>query len=172
MMNAGRVLGLILDVSLAHTSEGTRVLDVLKKQLIDFTRETMDGEDLFYLYHPLLVDPVYDIGQIVSTIGNYETDGWPFDLRYALKLTYYVVLNQDEDAQKMIMLVTDRARDQVAIEKLLFIEEREQCGCQFIFVGVGNNYRKSLFDLDHEQVRHFHLECPSDFNTLLLERTT
>lgn len=169
-VNAGRVLGLALDISLVHIPEGNRVLDVVKKQLIDFTRETMEGEDIFYLYHPELIDPVYDIGKIVSAIGNYETDGWLFDLRYALKLTYYVVAAQDDDAQKMVMFITNRAKDEIATKKLLMLEDRDQSGCQFVFVGIGNSYDRSVLDIVHDQVTYFHLDQPSDLSDTLLEK--
>lgn len=164
--SVGRVLGLTLDLSLAHTSEGSRIIDVVKRQLIQFVKTTMEGEDLFYLYHPELVDPVFDIGQIVSVIGNYETDGWVFDLRYALKLTYYVVDAQDDDAEKMILYVTDRIQDGVAIDKLMTTMEREDSECNLFFVGIGSRYNKDLLDIDG--VKYIHLNDPAKLGDVLL----
>jgi hypothetical protein len=165
--NIARVLGTTLDVSLMHTN-GRRTLDVVKKELVDFVREVMDGEDLFYLYHPDLVDPVYDVGKMVSAIGNYETDGWVFDLRYALKLTYYVIAGEDEDAEKMLLFITDRAQDEVAIDKILTLKKREDSDCRFVFVGIGRHYCKDL--LNRSEVTYIHLDDPADLNQILLEK--
>jgi len=160
---------LTLDVSLAHI-EGQRRLSVVKEQLIDFVRNTMEGEDLFYLYHPEIIEPVYDVGKIVSHIGNYETNGWKFDLRQALKLAYYVMAAQDEDAEKMLLFVTDRIIDRIAIKKLLLVEEREQTDCRFVFVGIGTRYDKLALQLTHDQVTYIHLDSASDLNATLLEK--
>ena len=165
--NIARVLGVTLDISLNHIN-GQRVLDATKKELIDFVRRTMDGEDLFYLYHPDIIDPVFDIGKIVSDIGNYETDGWIFDLRYALKLTYYVVAGQDDDAEKMLIFITDRIQDRVAIEKLIIIKEREQSDCRLVFVGIGEHYCKKILNIP--EAIYIHLDDPSDLNQVLMEQ--
>jgi hypothetical protein len=169
----GRVLGLFLDVSWRLDAKGVRVLDTVKSQLIDFLRETMDGEDLFYLYHPDLIEPVETIGKMVSAVANYETDGWLVNVFYALLQTFLVVSVEDEDYERAILFITDRIQGDAAIRKLLQLEKRDQSNCKFILVGVGSHYRqKALKDVakDNPAVVFHHIDDPNDLTDALLER--
>ena len=166
----GKVLGLVLDVSL--TVSGDRVLDTVKTQLVNFLRKTMDGEDLFYLYHPEVLDPVETVGNMVSTVGNYETDGWLFDFPYAMLQTFFVVSIEDEDYERVVMFITDRIQEDSAVKKLLKLEERDQSGCKFVFVGIGTRYNRKVFENIGANATYRHIDYPNELLDSLLEWRT
>ena len=163
----GRVLGLVLDLSLRLGPNGVRIIDTAKKQLIDFLRETMDGEDLFYLYHPQILEPIVTIGSMVGEVGNYETDGWHMDLNHALVQTYLVVTAEDEDYERAIIFITDRCQDDAVFQKILRFNDRDQAECQFIFVGIGPHYSGQT----SHSVVCCHVDDPKDLKDALLRRS-
>jgi len=168
--NDGRVLGLVLDLSLRQGPDGKRIVDTVKKQLINFLRETMDGEDLFYLYHPEIVDATLTIGSMVGEVGNYETNGYQFDLNHALLQTYLVVTAEDEDYERAIILITDRCRQHVPITKMLGLDKRDQAGCSYILVGIGSHYFPETLQPKHPAVSYCHIDDPKDLKDVLLNR--
>jgi len=164
------MIGLVLDLSLRHTPKGERIIDVVKRQMVQYVRETIEGEDLFYLYHPHLLEPTENVGQIVSCIDNYETDGWAFDLESALKVAFYVVSAEDEDMEKKIILITDRLQTPQPVNKLLMLERRDQTGCQIVVVGVGNSYNRTALEAIGGSVRLIHMDVPVDLCKQLKEK--
>ena len=64
----GRMFGLVLDLSFRQTTDGKRIIDVVKKEHAQFVADTMDFEDLFYLYHPEIFEPTDGVGSAVSVI--------------------------------------------------------------------------------------------------------
>jgi hypothetical protein len=162
----GRIVGVVLDVSLRHHG-GQRVLDSLKTGLVGIAQGIMQGDDLFYLYHPQIIEPVDDIGVAVGAIGNYETDGWLTDLRHALEQTFYVMAAEDADLEKAFIYITDRTQDNRDLKKLMRTEERDQTDCRFILVGVGQYYKiEALEELASESVSYFHIDDPRDLKSL------
>lgn len=162
----GRIVGVVLDVSLRH-HEGKRVLDSLKTGLVGIAQDIMQGDDLFYLYHPQIVEPVDDIGVAVGAIGNYQTDGWLMDLRHALQQTFYVMAAEDADLEKAFLYITDRAQNNRDLKKLLSLEERDKTDCRFILVGVGQYYRKeAMEELESSGVSYFHIDDPRDLKSV------
>jgi len=145
-------------------------VDAVKEQLVHFFCETIEAEDALYLYHPEIVESVEGPGLAVSTIGNYETDGWLLDLHTALKQTFYVVATEDPDYEKVILLITDRLQDDAALQKLLFLEDRQQTECTLILVGIGSHYKKKLLaDLAKaDSVLYLHLDNPSSLSSNLM----
>jgi hypothetical protein len=155
----------VFDLSLRHTEQGKRVLDVVKKEMVEYVRRLLEGEDLFYLYHPQIFEPTENVGQMVSCIDNYETDGWVFDLGYALKQAFFIVAAEDEDMEKTIILITDRLQDTSPITKLLRLERRDQTGCRFVVVSIGQN----CIDLSLDGLTCLHVDDPSSLCKLLEE---
>lgn len=160
----GRVLGLVLDMSLRFGVNGERILDTVKKQLIDYLREDMVGEDLFYLFHPDILEPVETVGAMVGIVSNYETDGWLYDVSYALMQTFLVVASEDEDYERALLFITDRIQDESPVRRLLKMEERSQSDCKFIFVGIGSQYKQKVFD----DIPFYHLDDPSNLASTLI----
>lgn len=160
----GRVLGLVLDISLRFGVSGERILDTVKKQLIDYLREDMVGEDLFYLFHPDILEPVETVGAMVGIVSNYETDGWLYDVSYALMQTFFVVASEDEDYERALLFITDRIQDEAPVRRLLKMEERNQSDCKFIFVGIGSHYKQKVFD----NIPFYHLDDPSELASTLI----
>ncbi len=170
VVSQGRILGIVLDVSLRH-HEGRRILDSVKECLVNFVRETLQAEDIFYLYHPEIIETVEDVGVIVSAIGNYETDGWLIDLRHALEQTSYVMAAEDEDYERIFLYVTDRVQKNNDLKRILSFEKRDQTGCGFLFIGIGNQYNRdilSLLEEENECVTYSHLDDPRDLYSILM----
>ena len=170
VVSQGKILGVVLDVSLRH-HKGRRILDSVKGCLIDFVRETMQAEDIFYLYHPEVIETIEDVGVIVSAIGNYETDGWLVDLRHALEQTSYVMAAEDEDYERIFLYITDRVQKNNDIKRILSFEKRDQTGCEFLFIGIGNQYNRdvlSVLDEENECVTYSHLHSPRDLYSNLM----
>lgn len=163
----GRVLGLVLDISLRFGEDGKRILDTVKEQLVSFLREDMDGEDLFYLFHPDILEPVETVGNMVGIVSNYETDGWLHDVSYALMQTFLVVASEDEDYERVVLFVTDRIQEDKPVRRLLKLEENSQSDCKFIFVGIGSQYKQKVFE---DSATFHHIDTPSELADVLLDR--
>ena len=156
----------VLDVSLRHTEEGSRLLDVVKSQLVEFIREEMvNGEDSFYLYHPAIVELLYYRGDQVGAVGNYESDGSRSNINLSLKQCLYVAAAESEGYDRHVFLISDRlqAKDRVAIERFHSLNERDYLECNLFVVGVGDRYS---LDLPFE---HAHLEKSTQLKEFLKE---
>lgn len=130
----------MLDLSLGRTPDGKkRVIDVVLKQLIEFVRETMEEEDLLYVYEPESLGVHETRGNQISAIANFETDGYKIDLPYALKQTLYIIAA--EDAKRSICLITDRTSpEQVsAIKKASKLNDKDDWDCRFLVIGIGSD---------------------------------
>lgn len=140
-----RVLGVILDVSLQHRNE-QRLIDQVKDDLIKHIR-SFDEDDMFYLYHEEVVKVAEKRGEQVHAVANYKTDGYLFDLNYAMKQTLYVVAAEDEELEKAIVLVTDRMSSQAeqAIKKVCMLNERDYLNCKILVCNIGDNF-EATFD--------------------------
>jgi len=111
-------LGIVFDLSARLEKEGRRIVDIVKKNMIDIVRKCLiDGEDSMYLYNPDLIDAYFKHGEQVCALGNYNTDGYSFDLSMALRQTLYVLMSEDDDFQKHLLFVTDRLANESALEK-------------------------------------------------------
>lgn len=102
-------IAVLFNLSLRHESNGRRLLDNIKTELIAFMKHYVEADDVFYLYHPYVFEPVASIGQAIGDIGNYETDGWKFDITSAFRQT--VIILSDElysDISKHIFYFTDK----------------------------------------------------------------
>lgn len=169
LLGPSKLLGVVFDISLRH-SGSHRVIDQVKKSLIQFV-STFDEEDGFYLFHPELSEPFYNRGEHICMIANYETDGFKFDLGYALKQTLYVVGAQDPDMKKSLCLITDRltAKDTFQINHLATLNEKDDLGCQIIVIGIGGKYNKeNLFESCQGKVFCIHTDDPLQVNSILV----
>ena len=165
----GRILGAVLDVSL-NEFQGKRTLDIVKNNLVKIVQNIMQGDDLFYLYHPSVIEPVDDIGMAVGAIANYETDGWLQNLRLALCQTYYVMAAEDLDLEKSLLFITDRIHESTELKKVVALEERDEIGCSFLFMGVGNGYDKDVLkEMERfESVGCFYVDDPNEISDHIL----
>jgi hypothetical protein len=100
-----KIIGFVLDISNRHTDSGKRLIDLVKKQIISFIK-TLDDEDVIYLFHPDVLEVVEGQGQATAVIANHETDGYKFDLSFALKQTLYVLANQK--GERHLFFLSDR----------------------------------------------------------------
>lgn len=134
-------IALVLHLS-TRDHEGKRIVDDVRKSLVRFMRTT-ESEDGFYLYHPQLLDSVYNSGEKTAVLGNYETDGFKFDLGFALKQSLYVAARGDEE--KVLILVTDSflASDLMSLKKVMVLNRKEALDCKVLVVGVGEKYDKA-----------------------------
>lgn len=173
----GRMFGLVLDLSYRQTSDGQRIIDVVKKELAQFVADTLEGEDLLYLYHPEIFDSTEGVGSAVSVISNYETDGWLINLDYALRQTFFVIDAEDEDSERMLLFITDRLQDDVFRKLLLVIRNHSnnryaetELNCNFLLVGIGSHYRKRVLqDVadENEKFSYIHIDDPSELRSVL-----
>lgn len=159
-------------MSIRHTGDGRRIIDVLKKQTINLIRELfVDDVDELYLYSPQSSSPVTLHGDQVSKIGNYDTDGWKFDLGEALKKTINVLSSCDPIHRKYIILISDRIADANRIESSMRYSNKEWLDANFILIGIGGKYVKSAFEClsAKQQVTYFHVDHPNELNSNLFK---
>ena len=141
LTDENKIVGLVFDLSLRHDVSGRRIIDIVKKKFAAFIKQYIsNGIDAFYLYHPELVDVCFVNGEAISAVGNYETDGWLFNLETALKQTLYVL--ETRDLERYLFLITDRLSDIKPVEKALFLNEKEMIDCHFIVLGIGQQYNR------------------------------
>jgi hypothetical protein len=173
---SGKVVGVVIDVTDRLDDTGRRTVDTVRKALIEIVKKGLEDDvDCFYLYHPEIVELTYRHGDQFSAIGNYETDGYRFDLRQALKQTLYVIGSEDYDLQKYLILISDRIEDDVALRKVIQLNRKDMFDIHFIFVGIGNGYSKKALDVasklgeEDQSVTCLYLKNASELPSLLLK---
>lgn len=159
-MEPTKIIGLVLDLSLRHNVAGERMFDIVKREMGEYLLRVVDGEDLFYLYNTESLRPVQRIGEITAALANYETDGWVFDVGFALKQTLFVLLAEDEDIAKQLIVVTNRLQDASAVEKILKLQHRDQSECRIVVVGIGSGYNRAALEKVNDPLfSFFHVEA-------------
>jgi len=153
-MEAEKVLGLVLDVTLEHY-QNRRTLDYVKDQVIHYIREEFFADDMFYLYHPQIIEMLLSRGEQVGAVGNYDTDGWKFDLEFALKQTLYVIGAEDADSPKLLCVISNRqhARDGWLYKKILKLNEKDDYGCNVLHIALGVADRVEIDDPHFKSVK-------------------
>lgn len=136
----GKSVGIILDCTLDHESNGRRLIDNVKKILIEFVKILENGLDNFYLFHPDLYDLTNNRGEQVCSIGNYQTSGKIFNVEYALKQTLSV-LCLEEYCEKYLILITNR--NSCNMEKIQKIAERDNVEVKIFKIIIGNDIKNS-----------------------------
>lgn len=168
----GKTVGIIIDVSLRHDKQGRRLIDSIKKALISVVRELVEDDvDLLYLYHPQLVDCMSRHGDQFCAIGNYETDGWAFNLPIALKQTMYVMASSDIHDRKYVIYVTDRLHDRAPLDKAFHVNQKDMLDCHFYVVGIGDHYNRTLVRqvTEDQPATYLHLDHPSELTPSLFK---
>jgi len=130
-----RVLGAVFDLTLRHAPDGVRILDHVKQALIKYVRDVFEDDDVFYLYHPDIIESMTKVGQEVSSIANYESDGWEFDLNFALTQTLYVLDAEHFDFQKKLFLFTDRFNPR-PIQKVVKLRDKDMIDCDVVVFSI------------------------------------
>lgn len=165
----GKTVGIVFDISLRHDSNGNRLLDEVKKSIVDLINKTFEnGIDMLYLYHPELVEVLEKQGDQTSAINNYDTDGFKFNLENALKQTIYLISNNCFDSRRYLILLTDRILNTRPIEKLILINKKDFLNVNLIVVSIGNFCNK---DIVFDDVFHIHLDKASDLIGKLIKET-
>lgn len=168
----GKDVGLVFDISLRHTSDGMRIIDVVKQQVIKLIQNLFtDGLDAFYLYQPNAIKTSNLHGEQVSAVGNYETDGWKFSLLNALKYAVYVIQAEEMVHRKYVILITDRITESTPIEKAMKLSKKEMLDAHFIIIGIGEHYNSmALKQLETEaDFTYIHLQHPSELTVKLFQ---
>lgn len=139
LFKAPKVIGLVLDLSLRPTESGHRLVDEVRKILLDAVLLT--SELGLYLYDPELVDVFYKQGEKTAVLAKYETDGYQFDLVIAMRQSLYVLATEDGDSERIAILITDRLseKDSFALRKFVSLNNKESFGCKCIVFGIGPN---------------------------------
>ena len=133
MLQKQRAIGVILDLTLRHTKDDIRVVDVIKKCLINFVRG-FDDDDILYLYDEMKITSEHKRGRQVHAVASYTTDGFEFDLYYALKQTLYVLQAEDQDFDKVIYIINDRVRNPSYFNKIVALNIREGSEVEFVLI--------------------------------------
>jgi hypothetical protein len=139
-----KVLGLVFDLSLRHAEDGKRIVDHVKKAFVEYLRESFDDDDILYLFHPDIWDPVDTRGEQIAAIANFDTDGWKYDLGYALRQTLYILGNEDDDFRKILVLVTDQLDSDTALRQVATLNKNEMIDCELVVLGIGDRYNHDL----------------------------
>lgn len=165
-MDSTKILGLVFDLSLRHMNNH-RIVDAAKRSIVQYTR-TFDDDDGLYVYHPELTEVLYNRGDQISAIANYETDGYRFDLSYALKHTLYVLGSQDYDITKTLCLITDRLSGADSINHLKKLNDKDDLRCEILVIGISNKYCKNALAGDcGENAVCVHVDEPSQIQNAL-----
>lgn len=166
-------------MSLRHENDGRRLIDNLKKSLINLVKEhVVDDLDSFYLYHPELVDTMSLHGDQFCAIGNYQTDGWPFNLSMALKQTLYVLAAEGHHVTKYLIYVTDRNDNAHPLEKALHLNRKDMIEAHLILIGIGDHYDRGVMSLLSKlgeadgSVTRLHLPTAADLTPSLFKENT
>lgn len=127
-----------MDVTLEHY-QNRRMLDYIKEQVIHYIREEFFADDMFYLYHPQIIEMLLSRGEQVGAVSNYDTDGWKFDLEYALKQTLYIIGAEDADSPKLLCVVSNRQheREDWLYKKILKLNEKDSYDCKVLHIALG-----------------------------------
>lgn len=166
MESDDKVLGLVFDLTLGFY-KGKRIVDICKNQFISYVKDEFYDEDKFYLYHPLITEPTNKVGEHISVIGNYDTDGWKIDIEYALKQTLYVVGAEDFDLPKAICIISNRKRNSFFYKKVIKLNEKDDYGCNFLHIFIGE---EEMEDLKFEEFKSFNLKDPNTLCDFLKDK--
>jgi hypothetical protein len=160
-------VGLIFDVSIRHFEKKGRIIDFLKKLMVNVVVNLfVDQEDSFYLYDPEIYEATEFNGNKVALIGNYNTDGRLINLNYAFKQTLYILMGEPINFRKYLIFITDRIEESKFIEKALKTNKSEDINSYFYLIGVGENYNNEVLNkfknLDNVSV--FHIKDLNDLS--------
>lgn len=168
----GKVVGFVFDLSLRHDSIGNRLIDEVKNNVVSLIMETFENNvDMMYLYHPKIFELVSNQGDQTSSINNYDSDGYKFNLEIALKQTMYLLHGQYFDIRKYLIFITDRVVDSYPIEKFFLINKKYLLGVHLIIVGIGEFYDKSMIEklVIGQDATHIHINHPSELLKRLIK---
>jgi hypothetical protein len=108
----------------------------VKKQAIDFIGRLTE-EDAFYLYQPDAIEVMEGKGKQTAVLANYETDGYWFDLNFALKQALYVVAARP--GERTLVMISDRLNEggaDRAIKKVSMLNEKDDMECRLVVVSL------------------------------------
>ena len=139
--------------------------------MINLVRDLFEnGEDSLYLYNPQSTESVVFQGEQVFAIGNHNSDGWKFNLNFALRQTLYVLMAEDQTNRKYVILITDRIDNSFNIEKYIKINYKEMIYSNFIIICVGENFDKKVLEKfnEHSEITYLHINQPDELEPCLL----
>lgn len=166
----GKSIGLILDVSVRHNSDGLRIIDVLKEKLVKIIQELVENDlDGFYLYRPQSFDLFTSHGEQVASVCNYDNKGWQFSLSFALKQTMFVLKDEHYTNRKYLILITDRLSDLSSIKKYIQINKKDNVEAKFVIIGIGDKYNADLIRQLSNDVVYIHLNDPNELDCELFK---
>lgn len=143
-----RAIGVVLDLTLRHTKDDIRVVDIVKKCLIDFVRK-FEGDDIFYLYNEMEIDFKYRHGERTHAVASYVTDGFEFDLYSAMKQTLYLLQAEDPDFDKVMYVINDRVRNASIFDKIVALNNKDGGEIKFVLI------TSQLLSIDGMEVMNF-----------------
>lgn len=172
LFEAGKVLSVVLDISLRHEGDGRRLIDNVKKNLTVFVKGCLEDDvDQFYLYYPDGEMAVSLHGEQNYIIGNYNTDGWRFNVLQAMKRALYVAAMEDLSVRKYILFVTDRIKSHEDIDKVIWLSYRDMIDACFIVVAIGENCNKAALDCLEGVAKVYRISSSSYFNSKLFKES-
>lgn len=142
-------IGIVFDISLRHGSNKKRNLDNVKAGLIEFFRRNLEEDDIMYLYHPDIIDVEDHVGAHVGAVANYTTDGWKFELNFALQQTLFIVAAVPCET-KTVILITDRLSETKPLKRVSSFNTKDGLGCRIICVDIGCR----LPDVEYADIFH------------------
>jgi hypothetical protein len=131
------VVGIALDLSIQHHTDGRRYIDIVKEGLVEFT--TKLGLNCgVYVAHPDRHEMPRQQGDSVSGVFSYK-EPFPFKATDALRQATEMIAAQDAE-EKYVIYITDRYRSaqKNQYDKTLMLNEARKYGCKFLFFGIGN----------------------------------
>lgn len=161
----GKSVGVIFDLSIRHTDDGRRIIDVVKKSFSSIFREFSENNvDNVYLYqHDDLTFKTLH-GEISAMIGNYKSDGESFDVSDALKQTLFLLHNTgDHFERKYLFLVTDRISSIKPLIKIVSLNRNFGLDAKIVIFGIGEKYIRSeleSFASTDPEVKLIHVNQP------------
>ena len=158
-----KALGIVIDMSLKH-ADGRRLVEHVKNALRDYLRAEMNDGDIVYVYHPLVTESVYTVGEAVSCVQNFEADWRAID-KFAAKQAWYVLMQEDFEVPKKIIYVTDRLTSLEKLRSLTLLNKDQYCEINVLTIGEEPLPPSDL----PVQVEHItsHLDIPDVLRNLL-----
>lgn len=153
------VVGIALDLSTQHHTDGRRYIDIVKDGLVDFATKLGLNCGL-YVAHPDRHEMPRQQGESVAGVFSYM-EPHPFKATDALRQATEMIAAQ-EGEEKFVIYITDRYRSlrKNQYDKTLMMSKGNNYGCNFLFFGIGDKC-EDLKAFEGDCVKTYQVDDPA-----------
>jgi len=146
------VVGIVIDFETSQAVGDRTFLDVLKESLIGFATKLGLNCGIF-VAHPDNQQLSRRQGESVASIARFRSP--KRNVEKSLKQAWEVISGQERNVEKYVVLVTDcySQKKKYNYEKAMILNRSRRSGCKFLYIGVGNQYDKSIVEFSGEDCK-------------------